>query len=60
MNLKRQYILLKKRSTQTYIAKRLGVSQSYISQILNGHRPIPKKYSKKLQKLIKNDYTRVL
>lgn len=55
MNLKRQYILLKKRSTQTYIAKRLGVSQSFISQILNGHRPIPKKYSEKLKKLINDN-----
>lgn len=31
--------------TQTALAKHLGVCKSYISEIVNGHRPIPKRVS---------------
>jgi len=52
MNIKRQYKIRKERTTQTYLAKRLGVTQSYISQILSGYRPMPKKYEEKLKKIL--------
>lgn len=52
LNIKRQYQIRKERTTQTYLAKRLGVTQSYISQILSGYRPMPKKYEEKLKKIL--------
>lgn len=35
--------------TQTALAKHLGVCKSYVSEIVNGHRPIPKRVSEALK-----------
>lgn len=51
-DLKDKIIRRKKTFNQEEIAKKLKVSQSFVSQMLNGKRPVPKKLQSKLQKLI--------
>jgi len=46
------YLTRKKTPTQKSIAKKHNVSEGYISQIMNGDKPVPRRMMKDLEKLI--------
>jgi len=45
----------KKNSTQRSLAKKLGISEQYLSHIINGKRKCPKEIEKKLERIFKNE-----
>lgn len=49
INFKKKYDLLKKRYTQKSIAKRVGISQTYLSLILHGKRKPSQEILNKLE-----------
>lgn len=49
INFKKKYDRLKKRYTQKSIAKRIGISQTYLSLILNGKRKPSEEIINKLE-----------
>lgn len=48
-NLKSKFLALKKRYNQKNIAKRIGITQTYLSQVINGRKPS----DEVMQKLLK-------
>jgi transcriptional regulator with XRE-family HTH domain len=49
------YIKKRKKVTQKSVAVKLGVSEAYISQMINGTKPVPRRFFKQLGKLINKE-----
>jgi len=49
--IKLKYLSLKRKYTQEALAKKIGISRAYLSQILNGRKPSYKVFEKLMREL---------